>query len=204
MNEKLSPLRQSAEKYKKAVADLGGLENLSGQLQSEAKAILSHLSDLPAEILALPQGGADHFPAATSQKLRSLSSVRTKLELLPGVKAKQQRELEELRQQLRGGGKSVLNHYRETAQAKMEKAEAEVVSFLLPYHSGNDDRAKVAAEKAMRATNPWEVGTTPTRGCEACKWYETFANFDPATDPLENAETIMGLAEAFDRNEPCD
>ena len=203
MNEKILPVRQITEKYRKAVADIGGLENLSGQLQSEAKVILSHLSDLPAEVLALPQSGAEHFPAATSQKLRSLSSVRTKLELLPGVKAKQQRALAELRQQLQGAVKALLNYYRDAAQAKMEKAEDEAVRFLLPYHGGNVDGAKFAAAKAMRATNAWEVGANPTRGCEACKWYEIFAHYSRATDPLEDAETIMGLAENFDSDEPC-
>jgi len=55
----------------------------------------------------------------------------------------------------------------------------------------------------MRASNSWEVGTTPTRGCEPCKWYETFAHYTHAHDPAENAEALIDLAERFDRGEPC-
>ena len=203
MNEKISALRTVAEKYKKVHADGNGLESLGMQLQGEAKAIFSHLSDLPSDVLALPQSGAEHFPAATAQKLRSLASVRTKLELLPGVKAKQQRVLEEVGQQVRAAAKALLNLLRDAAGAKMETTEAELAAYLLPHCGGDADRAKVQAARAMRASNSWEVGTTPTRGCEPCKWYETFAHYTHAHDPAENAEALIDLAERFDRGEPC-
>lgn len=191
MKDKISALRALAEKYKKADADSNGLDHLRDQLQVEAKALLAHLSDLPAEVLLLPQSGGDHFPAATTQKLRSLSSVRTKLELLPGVKTKQQGQLDELRQQIRTSAKALLRHGRDMASAQMEALQSKLATEFLTTCGGDGDRAKAAAADV--------VGKS-----EAMNWKETFAFYNHASDPVEDAEAVVALAESFARGEPCD
>jgi hypothetical protein len=204
MNELIAATRKLIEKCRKAVADLNELEALRGQLESEAKNILSHLSDLPAEVLVLPQSGGEHFPAATAQKLRSLNSVRTKLELLPGVKAKQQTQLGEMTLQLRAAVKALLTNYHDAALAKMEKDQTELATHLLKHYPGDADGARVAATKALQPSYGLDFSGKTLPGCNAWKWQETFGHHTHESDPLKDAEAVIGLAEAFARGEPCE
>lgn len=203
MIEKIKTLQTLAEKYRRTGAGLNELSDLRGNLESEAKGILGSLSELPAEVLALPQSGGEHFPAATTQKLRSLASVRTKLELLPGVIVRQQTDLGSLRQQLHVATRALIGHCGKLAGAKLEKDLAEAAAGLLPYYGGSLERAKVAAARAMQGPNPYELPDSPTEACDAWEWQQTFAHYSHATDPVEDAESVIGMAESFSRQEPC-
>ena len=190
MKTRIEAIQSLVQKYKTAASALVELEGLRGKLEDEARGLLGHLSGLPMEVLALPQSGAEHWPAATNAKLRSLASVRTKLELLPGVKARQEAEVQALRPQLRAAVKALRNHCRDEALARMERQQAELAGGLTALHGGDTDRAKAAAAKAIE-------------NCDAWDWAETFRSYTPASDPVEEAETVVGLAEKFSRSEPC-
>ncbi|MCX6923239.1 MAG: hypothetical protein NT154_08530, partial [Verrucomicrobia bacterium] len=163
-----------------------------------------HLSDLPPEVLALPQSGAEHFPTATAQKLRSLASLRTKLKLLPGVEARLVAELARLRPQMRAAVKTLITHCREEAEKEMEKEKANIAAHLLKSFSGDAESAKAAAVRALNATSAFDLSSAPRQGCSACKWLEAFSHYQHATDPVEDAQTAINLAEAFMKEQAAD
>ena len=203
VSQEMSVVGSLIEKYKKAASEVHELGPLRGQLESEAKSILSHLSGLTAEALVLPQNGAADFPEATALKLRSLNSVRTKLELLPGIRAKGEAKLDDLRLQLNAAVRALIGSCRNVAQAQMERDEAEVAAYLSKHYPDDADGASRAAAKAMQASAGLESLGNPLAGSNSWRWYQRFLHWDRAHDPLEDAETAVSLAESFDRGDPC-
>jgi hypothetical protein len=206
MNDKISNeisgLRSLARKYGKEFAGLKEADILGPALQDEAKEILGHLAGLPAGVLALPQKD-DGFPPATAQKLRALASVRTKIELLPGVKVRQQTELARLRVEIHAAVKALAQKCADEAATRLEKEDAEIAGLLSKYLGGDSERAKAATTLVTRSTNGLILGVNPTPGSETARWLETWLHFDHNADPVLDAERAIRLAEAFDRNEPC-
>ncbi len=204
MNDRISPLRALAEKYGKLAASINDTECLFRPLRDEAQSLLEHLSDLPADALALPQTGAEHWPAATAQKLRSLASVRTKLELVPGVVAKLKYQQNAVQAQMRVAVKSLARHYAGLAEAKAEREEGEEAQALLKHYGGDLELAKTAAARALRGGGPIDSVGMNAPACNTRKWCQSFARYNHASDPLEDSETIIGMAESFDRDEPAE
>ncbi|MCX6922562.1 MAG: hypothetical protein NT154_05005 [Verrucomicrobia bacterium] len=204
MDEKILQVRTVVGKYENALAKQHELAGLRDPLECEAKGIILHLSDLPTEVLALPQSGAEHFPTATAQKLRSLASLRTKLELLPGVEAKLVAELARLRPQMRAAVKTLITHCREEAAKDMEKEKSDLTAHLLKCYSGDVESAKVAAVTALNASSAFDLSSAPRQGCSACKWLEAFSHYQHATDPIEDAQTAINMAEAFKKQRAAD
>jgi hypothetical protein len=204
MNDQISPLRALAEKYGKLGADAKETESLLRPLHAEAETLLLHLRDLPAAALALPATGSENWPKATADKLRSLSSIRTKLELVPGVVAKLKYQQNAVAAQIRVAVKSLARHYAGLADAKAEKEEEDLAQALLKHYAGDLVMAKTAAARALRGGGPVDLVGVNAPACDARKWAQSFAHYSHGSEPLEDAETIIGMAESFDRGEPAE
>ncbi len=191
MKGKISILQELARKYAASKGSLDNLDRLQPELEAEAKKLIAELSGLPVDALVLPQSGDAHFDAATTQKLRSLNDVRTKLELLPGVRARQQTQAEDLRQKMRIAVRGLVRTCRDLATSQMEDLQSKLASELLVHCGGDADRSKAAATSVVEKS-----------GAE--RWVEAFRYYNHLDGPAEDAREAIALAEAFARGEPAE
>jgi hypothetical protein len=131
------------------------------------------------------------FDRATARLLSNRDDIKIKLDLLPGVRVRYEAAAEGLRQQIRTGVKALLRHCRDEATARIEALQAKLATELLATCGGDADRAKAAAAGVVEKS-------------DGKNWMETFAYRSHASDPLEDAETVIGLATRFERGEPCE
>jgi hypothetical protein len=203
MQSKIDTLKTACESLRTAREALDNLGKTEAELKAARKTLQAQLDNAPVESLAVPSGDDKAFDRPISRVLSARNDIDIKLDLLPGIRVRYQAQAEGLSQRIRVAVKALVHHCRDAAESKLETDEAAFAAYLLPHCGGDSDRAKVQAARAMHASNLWEVATTPTQGCDAWQWRETFAHYPHAHDPLENAETIIDLAERFTRNEAC-
>lgn len=184
--ESLAKLRGRFEETQRSVQRL---HELRGQLDTQAKQLIVQLSDLPPEALALPQAGTEQFAPATAQKLRSLSDLRTKLELVPGVVAREQSKLQDLRQKIRAAIKALMRDCQNQADAKMTELQAKLSADMLAHCGGDEDRAKAAVDGIIANS-------------EAKRWLEAFQYYSHDSEPVRDAQAAIELAESFERGQP--
>lgn len=204
MQNKIDALNTAIESLRTARLASDNLGKQEAELKVAREKLEAQLADLPVESVSLPSGDDKAFDRPTSRMLSARDDIGTKLDLLPGIRVRYRAQAEGLSQRLRSAAKSMVHHCRDQAEAKMKKDEDALVQYLLSHYSGDIDEAKAAAAKAMRATAAWEIGQNRTQGANAFRWFALFANYSHAADPLSDAETIIGMAERFDRGQPCD
>jgi hypothetical protein len=183
------------------------VDNLNAQeaeLKVAGKKLEAQLANVPVESVAFSGGDGKSFDHATEKLLNSKDAIRIKLDLLPGIRVRFQAQAEGLRQQIRVAVKALTWHCRDLASAKLEQSLAQAATGLLPHYGGNLERARVAAARAMQGPGAWDLPGAPAQACDAWKWQETFTHFTHASDAVEDAETVIGMAESFARGETCD
>lgn len=204
MKNRIETLKAASENLSTARLALENLDKLEAELKAAQEKLQVHKAKLPVESLALAEGDGSSFDRPTSRMLSFGKDLCTKLDLLPGIRVRYQAQAEGLNQRIRIAVKALAHICRDEAEAKLEQQQIEVRTYLLKFFSGDLERAKAAAAKIMLASDAWNLPVTVGRGCDACRWLDTFAHYMHAHDPLEDAETVIELAQKFDRGEACD
>lgn len=203
MQTKIEALKVPCESLRTARLALDNLGVAEAELKAARKKLQAQLDNVPVESLAVPSGDDKAFDRPISRLLSARNDIDIKLDLLPGIRVRYQAQTEGLSQQIRAAVKALIHHCRDLAFARMEKEEADLAAHLLPHHGGNLERAKAAAAKALQPNEVWDLSGNRENGSDASRWHDTFAHYTHAHDPLENAETIIDLAERFTPNEAC-
>jgi hypothetical protein len=204
MQSKIDALRTASESLRQTRLALDNLDKQEAELKGAYDKVAAQLAKLPAEALRAPESDDKPFDRATSRMVSARSDIRVKLDLLPGIRVRYQAQAEGLRQQLRTAVKALTRHCRDLASAKLEKATDEVATQLLPHYAGIAEHAKAAAARVMLGPDQWDLPGRPVVACNARKWLDAFAHYEHRSDPLEDAETVIALAEAFERGEVAD
>jgi hypothetical protein len=204
MQAKIDTLTTAIESLRNARLALDNIAKTEAELKAARKKLQAQLDNAPVESLAVPGGEDRAFDHPTSRALSARDDIDIKLDLLPGIRVRYQAQAEGLNQRIRIAVKALARLCRDEAEAKLEQQQVEVRTYLLKFFSGDAERAKSAAAKIMLASDAWNLPVTVVRGCDACRWLDTFAHYMHAHDPLEDAETVIGLAQRFDRGDPCD
>jgi hypothetical protein len=191
MQNKIGALTLPCESLREARLALSNLAKQEAELKAAQEKLKAQLDKIPVESLAVPMSDEKSFDRATARLLSNWDDVQIKLALLPGVRVRYEAAAEGLRQQIRIGVKALLRHCRDESTARMEALQAKLATELLATCGGDADRAKAAAAGVVEKS-------------ESRNWEQTFAYRTHATDPLDDAETVIRLANRFDRGEPCD
>jgi hypothetical protein len=191
MQEKINALTTPCERLRENLLALDNLGKQEAELKTAREKLKAQLSKIPVESLAVPGGDDKSFDRATARTLSNLDDIEIKLDLLPGVRVRYQAEAEGLRQQIRAGVKALLTNCRDAATARMEALQAKLATEFLAHCGGDADRAKAAAAGVVEKS-------------EVRNWEQIFAYCGYASDPLEDAATVIGQAQKFDRGEPCE
>ena len=190
MKSSIDALRQLAEKFEDGRRQLGELNALETRLRAEEAAARAHLGGLGPEQLAAVSEGGGHFDEATQIKLRSLSDVQTKLDLLPGVRANCRAVVAALRPKVQAATDDLSRHCEADAEAKLKALHAKLMQDLAPVCGAGTARLKTAV-----------LGLVLKSDCE--QWRLTFLERARGDDPAAVAEDRIALAEQFQQGALC-
>ncbi len=204
MKDKIDGVRRASESLHQTRLALDNLDRQEVELKGAYEKLSAQLANLPTEALMVPENDDKPFDRAISRMVSVRGDICVKLDLLPGVRVKYVAQAEGLRHQVRTAAKALIRHCRELADARLSRALDEVATQLLPQYAGVAEHARAAAARVVLGPDQWDLPGRPAVPCDARKWLEAFAHYQHCSDPLEDAETVIALAEAFDHGESAD
>ncbi|MCX6921862.1 MAG: hypothetical protein NT154_01390 [Verrucomicrobia bacterium] len=204
MQDEITSVKVIIEPLRETELGLVNMGNQEVQLKVEYEKTQAKLANLPPESLSLMGADEKPFDRTTSRQVSARDDILTKLDLLPGIRVRYEAKAKGQKRQLRIAAKALQNRCIEEARLKAQKHQAEATEFLSKYFGGDTDRARVAAQRAMMPSDVLYLSGKPTDGCEAKRWESVFTHYDYSSDIIQDAEALICLAEAFNRDEPAD
>jgi hypothetical protein len=191
MKTQLESLQATGENYSETLQTLTDLAAHETELKAAASKLDAQLSRIPVGALSLPESDSKAFEPGPARLVRSRQDAQIKLDLLPGIRVRYQAEADGLRQQIRAGVRGLVKECRRKAAAQLQELQRKWEASTLADCGGDLDRARAAA------------GDVADRS-EAQKWVEAFQYYNHDSESLADIALACGLAEKFERNEPCD
>ena len=189
MKTHINTVKTASESLRETRLALENLSKLECELKAELEKRQAQLATVPIEALALAASDDKLGNRTTARLVSFRDDIRTKLDLLPGIRARYQAQADGLRHQVRAAVNALTYHCRDLAVDQMEVLQTKLAADLLATCGGSVDRAKAAAASVVEKS-------------EALEWRQTFACYTHASDSIEDAEAAISLAEAFERGEP--
>src|ERR1035437_9879834 len=128
MQAKIDTLTKASESLRNARLALENLKKQEAELKAALEKLQAQLAQIPMESLALAGGDDKAFDRPTSRMVSSRDDIRTKLDLLPGVRVRFQAQAAGLSLHIRVAVRALTHHCRDLASAKMEKEQAELAT----------------------------------------------------------------------------
>ncbi|MDB6112984.1 MAG: hypothetical protein JWR69_4734 [Pedosphaera sp.] len=187
--QKLESLKKLAKTYRETQGELARLDTVHPQLEADSARLKQELSGPIGEALTAHQPGDQHFDKATDEKLRELSVLNTKLELLPGVRRRNQAYLKTIGEQIEALEAEMVVLARHESRAQVEAIIKKLEPEMLTICGGDAHRCKLA----LKAVIPFS---------EAHRWLQLFLNQYSTSEPLARAENMIAVIERFKSGHP--
>lgn len=186
----LEALEKNAAKRDGIVSEIKRLGELEPGLRDDLKGKIENLEGLEIDQLLCPAIESEKHDEPMASQLRSLHCTRTKLELLPGIQSRLQRDLKTLDDDLEKQIRACSRSLRAEARSKIEELRAKLHGELSKLYFGDATRIHEALPVVLNRS-------------ELIRWENTFATFPHGSHPGEAARNFIVWANKFRSGLAC-
>lgn len=190
MTTKISQIEERADQAKKLAGEIAELNKAESLLLEQKANLTAELTMYAPSGFILDDKGSNG-DAETDARLAQLGRINTKLDLLPGIRARLQADLDKIDRQLSFDCERALADARALAREQIQTLRDKFQKQLLPICGGDSNRAAVAVEAIVSQS-------------EVHSWYEAFKG-NVLLDGASVAARLLGLikhVERFNAGEP--